>query len=77
MMKKHQVEALRKKSRVDSVKIVRSPSNPKEWVVLFKEKDGKSFFLISEDGQVCSHAALDEAVQALDALGFTRAEVLF
>ena len=45
--------------------------------MLFKEKDGKSFFLISDDDQVCSYAALDVAVQTLDALGFTRAEVLF
>lgn len=76
-MQKNEIEALRKKSLVDSVKIVRSPSDASEWLVLFKEKDGKSFFLISDDDQVCSYATLDAAVQALDALGFARAEVLF
>ncbi|EMP56882.1 hypothetical protein MSNKSG1_03195 [Marinobacter santoriniensis NKSG1] len=62
---------------MDSVKIVRSPADANEWVVLFKEKDGKSFFLISDNDQVCSYATLDAAVHALDALGFARAEVLF
>ncbi|WP_040886602.1 hypothetical protein [Marinobacter santoriniensis] len=76
-MRKHEIEALRKKGLVDSVKIVRSPADANEWVVLFKEKDGKSFFLISDNDQVCSYATLDAAVHALDALGFARAEVLF
>ena len=62
---------------MDSVKIVRSPADASEWVVLFKEKDGKSFFLISDDDQVSSYVTLDTAVQELDALGFARAEVLF
>lgn len=62
---------------MDSVKIVRSPADASEWVVLFKEKDGKSFFLISDDDRVCSYVTLDTAVQELDALGFARAEVLF
>lgn len=76
-MKKNEIKALREKNRVDSVKIVRSPSDASEWVVLFKADGGKSFFLISDDDQVCSYADLDAAVAALDALGFTRAEVLF
>ncbi len=76
-MKKHDIKALREESRVVSVKIVRSPSDAREWVVLFKEIEGKSFFLISDDDQVCSYATLDAAVEALDALGFARAEVLF
>lgn len=76
-MKKHEIEALQENNRVDSVKIVRSPSDAREWVVLFKEIEGKSFFLISDDDQVCSHVTLDAAVEALDAMGFARAEVLF
>lgn len=76
-MKKHEITVLREKNRVDSVKIVRSPSTAREWVVLFKEIEGKSFFLISDDDQVCSYATLDAAVDALDTLGFARAEVLF
>lgn len=76
-MKKHEIKARREENRVDSVKIVRSPSDAHEWVVLFKEIEGKSFFLISDDDQVCSYATLDEAVEVLDTLGFARAEVLF
>lgn len=76
-MKKHEIKALLGKSRVDAVKIVRSPSDPQEWVVLFKEVEGKSFFLVSDDDQVCSYATLDAAVEILDELGFARAEVLF
>ena len=76
-MRKHEIEALRENSRVDSVKIVRSPSDAREWVVLFKEIEGKSFFLISDDDEVCSYATLDAAVEVLDALGFARAEILF
>lgn len=76
-MKKHEIKALREKSRVDSIKIVRSPSNVSEWIVFFKDLDGKSFFLVSDDDQVCSYTTLDNAVEELDALGFTRAEVLF
>lgn len=77
MMKKHEIRTLREQSHVDSVKIIRSPSDASEWVVLFKLVDGKSFLLVSDDDQVCSYVALDAAVQALDALGFARAEVLF
>ncbi|WP_152207999.1 hypothetical protein [Marinobacter changyiensis] len=76
-MKKHEIEALRENNRVDAVKIVRSPSNAREWVVLFKEIEGKSFFLISDEDQVCSYVTLDAAVETLDALGFARAEILF
>ncbi len=76
-MKEHEIKARREENRVDSVKIVRSPSGAGEWVILFKEIDGKSFFLISDDDQVCSYATLDEAVEVLDTLGFARAEVLF
>ncbi len=76
-MKKQKIKALREDNRVDSVKIVRSPSDASEWVVLFKEIEGKSFFLVSDDDQVCSYLTLDAAVETLDSLGFARAEVLF
>lgn len=76
-MKKSEIEALREKKSIDSVKILRSPSDAREWVLLFKLVEGTSFFLISEDDQVCSYATLDEAVEALDSVGFARAEVLF
>lgn len=77
MMKKHEIRTLREKSHVDSVRIVRSPSDASEWVVLFEVLGGKSFLLISDDDQVCSYVTLDTAVEALDTLGFARAEVLF
>ncbi len=76
-MKKHDIEVLREKGLVDSVKIVRSPSDSTEWVVLFKKISGKSFFLISNDDQVRTYTTIDAAVEALDALGFARAEVMF
>ncbi|MDY6816352.1 MAG: hypothetical protein SV598_10845 [Pseudomonadota bacterium] len=76
-MKKHEIETLRGKNQVDSVKIVRSPSDANEWLVLIKILGGQSFFLISDDDEVCSYASLDTAVAELDALGFARAEVLF
>ena len=76
-MKKHEIKTLREKSQVDSVKIVRSPSDATEWVVLIKILGGQSFFLISDEDEVCSYASLDTAVSELDALGFARAEVLF
>ncbi|WP_372985388.1 hypothetical protein [Marinobacter sp.] len=76
-MKKHEIKALREKSQVDSVKIVRSPSDACEWVVLIKILGGQSFFLISDDDEVCSFVSLDTAVAELDELGFARAEVLF
>jgi len=76
-MKKHEIKVLREKRQVDSVKIVRSPSDASEWVVLAKILGGQSFFLISDDNEVCSYTSLDTAVAELDALGFARAEVLF
>lgn len=76
-MKKHEIKTLREKSHVDSVKILRSPSDASEWVVLFKVLGGKSFLLITDEEQVCRYATLDAAVEALDALGFARAEILF
>lgn len=76
-MKKHDIKTLREQSQVDSVKIVRSPSDASEWVVLIKMLGGQSFFLISDDEEVRSYASLDTAVAELDALGFARAEVLF
>ncbi len=76
-MKKHEIQTLRENNQVDSVKIVRSPSDASEWVVLIKKLGGQSFFLISDDDEVCSFLSLDTAVAELDALGFARAEVLF
>lgn len=76
-MKKNEIKELRENGGVDAVKIVRSPADASEWVVLFKENDGKSFFLVSDDDEVCSYETLDLVVEALDALGFARAEVLF
>ncbi len=76
-MKKNEIKELREKGHVDAVKIVRSPADASEWVVLFKENDGKSFFLVSDDDEVCSYVTLDTVIEALDALGFARAEVLF
>lgn len=76
-MNKHEIKTLREENRVDSVKILRSPSNAREWVLLFKLLEGTSFFLISDDEQVYSYSTLDMAVEALDTLGFARAEVLF
>lgn len=76
-MKKNEIKKLREKGRVDAVKIVRSPADASKWVVLFKENDGKSYFLVSDDDEVCSYSTLDAVVEALDALGFARAEVLF
>jgi len=61
-MKKHEIETLRGKNQVDSVKIVRSPSDANEWLVLIKILGGQSFFLISDDDEVCSYASLDTAV---------------
>lgn len=76
-MKKNEIKALREKGRIDAVKIMRSPADASEWIVLFKENEGKSFFLISDDDEMCAYPTLDDAVDALDALGFARAEVMF
>lgn len=76
-MKKNEIQKLREQRRVDSVKIVRSPSDATQWVLFFKELGGKSFFLVSNDDQVCSYTTLDQAVETLESLEFARAEVLF
>lgn len=76
-MKVHEIVALRERQCIDSVKILRSPSNAKEWVLLFTELGGKSFFLVSDEDRVRCYSSLNVVVNQLDALGFVRAEILF
>jgi hypothetical protein len=76
-MKKSEIRELLEKDHIDAVKIMRSPADPSQWIVLLKVNDGKSFFLISDDEQVCAYPSLDDAVDTLDAIGFVRAEVMF
>ncbi len=76
-MKRNEIKELLEKDRIDAVKIMRSPADPGQWIVLLKLNDGKSFFLISDDDQVWAYPTLDDAVNTLDEIGFVRAEVMF
>ncbi len=76
-MKLHEIKALQEKKCVEAVQILRSPSNTKEWILLFTDLEGKSNLLATHDDQVCSFSTLDAAVETLDSPGFSRAGILF
>lgn len=76
-MRESEIRAIREKGNLGPVKILRSPTQTRMWILLFKEPNGKSFFLVSDNDEMRSYSTVDDAVETLHSLGFSRAEILF
>jgi len=77
-VKKGEIAESQRKGEIAEVHIVQAPSaKQKEWILLFKERQGYSHFLVTDDEKVCSYSSVDAAIEALRTLGFKRAEIMF
>ena len=65
------------KSILAAVDIVPNSAKKGDWVLLMKERDGKSHFLIGDNEEVLSFQSMDDAVHALKSIGFRRAKLFF
>ncbi len=76
-MKKEQIDAMQDDGRLVAVHVLPNPAQSKEWILMFKERGGRSHFLVSETEQITSFETLEAAVHTLRSVGFKRAEIMF
>jgi len=76
-MKKEQIRAMQDNGRLVAVHLLPNPAQSKEWILMFKERGGRSHFLVSEAEQIISFQTLETALDALRSVGFKRAEIMF
>jgi len=76
-MKREEVKAQHAGGQIFATHVLQNPANPKQWIVLFKQNAGRSFFLVDEREEVESFVHLDDVVEALRALGLKLAEIHF
>lgn len=55
--------------------VMPNPSNPAEWILMFRKGAGRSFFLVDEHDAIESFARLDSLVDVLKSVGIKRAEI--
>ncbi|MFT5781140.1 MAG: hypothetical protein ACI9EB_000501 [Pseudomonas sp.] len=55
--------------------VISNPSNVKEWIVLFKKTEGRSFFLVNDAEEIESFHDLDALIRELQLLGIKNAEI--
>ncbi|MBF7729216.1 hypothetical protein [Pseudomonas sp. N040] len=55
--------------------VMPNPSNPAEWIVLFKKDAGRSYFLVDADEAIESFAQLDTLIDVLKSIGIKSAEI--
>ncbi|UZE96277.1 hypothetical protein [Alkalimarinus alittae] len=70
-----------KKSNNESIlvaaDIVPNSAKKGDWVLLMKERDGKSHFLVTDNDEIQSFKSIDDAVKALQHIGYRRAKLFF
>ncbi|MGM0434221.1 MAG: hypothetical protein ACQEQ1_06125 [Pseudomonadota bacterium] len=76
-MKREDIIDLHENHRIDAARIIPAPSQSREWILFFLETEGRSYFLLDKDGEVCQYQTADEAIEELQALGFKWAVVRF
>jgi len=64
-------------SLLDAVDIIPNTGIKGEWVLLMKDRDGKSYFLVSDNDDIRSFGSMDDAVKMLQSIGFKRAKLFF
>lgn len=76
-MKREDIIDLHSNHRIEAARIIPAPSQGRQWILFFEETEGRSYFLLNEDGEVCQFQTVDSAIEELQALGFKWAEVRF
>lgn len=57
--------------------IIANPANTHEWIILFKQDEGRSFFLVDDNEEIESFEHLDDLIHALRDTGLKLAEIHF
>ncbi|WP_447752460.1 hypothetical protein [Pseudomonas nicosulfuronedens] len=74
-MKRDDVKARHAAGIFFDTHVIANPINTKEWIVFFKKKAGRSFFLVDDNEEVESFAHLDGLIAELRDLGIKNAEI--
>ncbi len=74
-MKREDVKSRNAEGVMFDAHVISNPSNPKEWIVLFKKGAGRSYFLVDDSETIESFAELDRLIEVLKSLGIKRAEI--
>lgn len=74
-MKREDVKRRSAEGVVFDTQIIANPVNTREWIVLFKKGEGRSFFLVNDADEVDSFASLDGLVEELRQIGIRRSEI--
>lgn len=60
-----------------SIDVTPNPTLKGTWLVLMHDRDGKSYFLVSDNEDVLSFQTVDSAIEILQSIGFRRAKLFF
>jgi hypothetical protein len=76
-MKREDIIDLHSNHRIDAARVIPAPSQSRQWILFFLETEGRSYFLLNENDEICQFQTVDEAIGELQALGFKWAVVRF
>lgn len=76
-MKKDDIAEARHQEKLIAVQILPATTAAEEWMLLFEEHTGHSYFLVSEDNEIHIFNNVEEALDVLRELDFHRAEITF
>ncbi|KAA8976899.1 MULTISPECIES: hypothetical protein [Gammaproteobacteria] len=76
-MKREDIIDLHSHHRIDAARVIPAPSQSRKWILFFLETEGRSYFLLNENDDICQFQTVDEAIGELQALGFKWAVVRF
>jgi hypothetical protein len=57
--------------------LIANPANTQEWIVFFKKKAGRSFFLVNDHEEIEPFRHLDDLIHELREIGIKGAEIHF
>ncbi|ARU59119.1 hypothetical protein OLMES_5135 [Oleiphilus messinensis] len=70
-----QLQSMYAAAELAAVNILPNASSAGEWVLLVKDKQGKSHFLVAGDEKVQSFSSIDAASVVVREIGFKRAKL--
>ncbi len=76
-MRREDIINLHRNRKIDTVRIMPAPSKHKHWILFFEETEGRSYFLLNENGEVSLLPTTDSAIAELQDMGFKWAEIRF
>ena len=76
-MKIEEAKAGYEASTLVSIDLIPNTSIKGEWVILIKDREGKSYFLINQNEDILSFRSINDAVETMQSIGFRRAKLFF